>query len=666
MIRILRPGRKTSFISAEVFEQLFLNHLGHLFDIQREPLIAWCNNILGTSEAPYSFHQAAQNFYRYTKGFDYFCPGYECIPLSPLFMTLRNSSRANIRLLFIAHAPGASVLEWVLLKPLLVPGDMVIAPSKNAKEVIELLCPEILSFVRVIPHPMEKLPTSLTVPENTNEKRLVTLSRICETKLTHRQIEAMVILQKRGYKNLRMDIAGSLNVNDDPSKEITQYVRSLQVKIARLELENAVRLVGPVYGGHHKAKFLAGAKALLNLSVTPEESFGKAIIEALSLGIPVVATQWDGFVETVGNAGKLIPLIEVADGVMDVDVKDVADAIEELLNAPPSAETCVAQAKKFVPNVICEQYRIALQEGIKYQPSEEIKTDPFSEYDGGAAESQGLLGKIAVLQYFSWKELLANLVEFSKKIRQTWEEKEIKEIYTGEIVQNLLFISTKTPIEYFYAGKDYQKWTRTSEQVTKQEHRVQGHSLIELRDQEYKNLNFAEKIAKGVQTHSIPSSKEACLLSLSKGNQVDLLEESLAFLEENGESCTEKNHYHIELEYLKGNYSTAYQLFTRHHPVSSIKEHEVHLLRQIARICRKWENPEFALPWLREWLYAYPDSPQSGAAWLDFAMNASSAQGRYFPEAREALKKAKELLGNLPVVKKLEHNMFLKTISTIW
>jgi glycosyltransferase involved in cell wall biosynthesis len=648
MITIVRPTRQTHFISAEVFEKLFSDHLGALFNVRLEPLIPWCQDILGPSDSPYTFQEAVQKFATNTQACDYFCPAYECMQLSPLFMALRNHSRANVRLLLIAHAPGAYIMEWVLLRPLLVPGDLIIAPSQSAKNLIEWLCPELAPFIRIIHHPIPMLPAvPATQPSQT--PRIVTLSRITETKLIHRQIEAMAILRARGYDNLRMEIAGSLNVDDDPSKDITQYARSLKAKITRLGLERNVVLVGPIRGEHQKAMFLAGAAVSINLSLSTEEAFPKASVEPLGLGIPVVATRWDGFVETVGNAGNLVPIVEAADGVLDVEAHDVADALEEVLAAPPSAETCMTQANQFRPAVIADKYRSVLQENMEqYDPSQHIITDTLFEYDKSASASQGILGNVAILNSLSWQELMQYHIEFSQKIRQRWEGKTIQGPCQGEILVKLLWFSTKTPIEYLYAGHDVSKWIKTSGQ----------NALLG-----YNDLNFVERIAKAVQTNAMRSSKMACLLSLSKGKQAHWLEESIRYLEKNNE-CQSLAYYQIELEYLKGNYSAAYHLFSERYLVGVIPEHEVEALQQLAKICRAWKRPELPLSWLRTWLQKYPDSPGSGMVWLDYSVNASYAGVQYLAEAQEAISVAETLLGNIPVIQKLKQYILVETLLT--
>ena len=120
MIAVLRPTRTSRLISADVFDALFMQHLKEALSITRVEMVEWCQRIFGEEDAPVSLQQAEDNFRRTVDGYDYFCPGCELIPFAHIFMALRNNSRSNIRLLLIAHAPGAYGMEWARLRPLLL------------------------------------------------------------------------------------------------------------------------------------------------------------------------------------------------------------------------------------------------------------------------------------------------------------------------------------------------------------------------------------------------------------------------------------------------------------------------------------------------------------------------------------------------------------------
>ncbi len=78
-------------------------------------------------------------------------------------------------------------------------------------------------------------------------------------------------------------------------------------------------------------------------------------------------------------------------------------------------------------------------------------------------------------------------------------------------------------------------------------------------------------------------------------------------------------------------------------------------LRQVARIARAAGAPERALPSLAEWLDRFPDSPDSGQLWLDRCLNASSSgNGVHASEAVTALGQARVLLGDSPLLERVE------------
>jgi glycosyltransferase involved in cell wall biosynthesis len=192
-IRILRPSAEPSLVSAAVFDHLLLRHLGSQFQIHLAPFLEWYDSVFGVpnSHTPVWAAEAATRLTAVTREFDFLCPGFHCFPITPMLAHLRNLGQARVRFLLIAHAPGAYLIEWTLLCRLLRPGDLIVAPTQSAKEVIEFLCPDLTDYVRVIPHPIHRLPGQ----DRPKEHRVVSLSRITPEKLLHRQIEAMAVIR---------------------------------------------------------------------------------------------------------------------------------------------------------------------------------------------------------------------------------------------------------------------------------------------------------------------------------------------------------------------------------------------------------------------------------------------------------------------------------------
>ena len=110
-------------------------------------------------------------------------------------------------------------------------------------------------------------------------------------------------------------------------------------RIERAPLKGLVRHVGYVDGSKRQALY-EGARLLVQPSF--EEGFGLTVLEAMSLGVPVVAARRGSLPEVVGDAGPLV----------DPDrPEDIAAAIAHLLNDAEFAAACatkgLARARTF-------------------------------------------------------------------------------------------------------------------------------------------------------------------------------------------------------------------------------------------------------------------------------------------------------------------------------
>lgn len=434
---ILRIARSTGFLTADVFESLFDRHFGAVFTVRRIAPTDWCDAIFGAHGSPRPFDDAAERFAAATADVDFFCPGFEAIPLAPYFVALRNRGRSRARLLFIAHAAAAYSAEWALLHPLLAPGDLIIAPSHSSAAAIDALCPALTPYTRVISHPM----TPLDRAPNARRDRIVTLSRLQPNKLIHRQIDAMAIVRRHlGHATPIMEIAGA---------ESTSYTRTLAARIDRHGLGNHVRLIGPVRGDDAKSHMLATARLLINLSVTIEESFPKAPVEALGAGVPVLGTAWDGLHETVGDCGVLVPVTLGAAGGEhpDTSAAAIADGIERILDAPPSLARCRAHAAQFAPEIGVPRYRDALA-AARDEATGTLPDLPAPDIP--AAPAAGLL-RVSPASELGWTEMFALYAESCLTIRAGWTN-QATDAPPGLALRARIQASVEAPLVRLYAG----------------------------------------------------------------------------------------------------------------------------------------------------------------------------------------------------------------------
>lgn len=259
---------------------------------------------------------------------DFLCPDVTAIPWTALLLATRNADGSRGRLLFVAHAPGAYPLEVATVAPLLRSGDRIVAPSRSARGILTYMDPRLEPHVRVVPHPVPRLPAR-EPSRRTEVPGLLYMGRLHPDKLIHRLIDAVAVLNDR-------ETACSLDIVGDAGPATVTYPLALRARIRRLGLGKLVRLLGPIDNDRERGTLLAGASALVNLSVTVEESFGKSVAEALRLGVPAVVTRWDGLPELLGeDGGRTVPVRERNDGTgMDVRPEAVAEAIADVLRNP--------------------------------------------------------------------------------------------------------------------------------------------------------------------------------------------------------------------------------------------------------------------------------------------------------------------------------------------
>jgi glycosyltransferase involved in cell wall biosynthesis len=620
---ILRLSRPTALLTASVFEEMFTAHIGSCFDVRRAPTGDFCRALLGAPGAPWSLDRAAERLRGVLDGVDFFSPDYEATLLAPLFLAARNRARAHTRLLVIAHSPGAWPLEWAVLAPLLGPGDTIVAPSRNAADLITFLDSRLRPFVSVVPHPMAPLPPERPESAATGE-RVVSLGRLHPSKLLHRQIEAVHLLHRRGHPALRLEIAGPA---ETPSSRV--YLASLQEKVRRLRLTDHVRFVGAVHGREAKARFLGGARALLNLSVSLEESFGKSPIEALGLGVPVLGTRWNGLPETIGDGGRLVPVGGGPHGPADVDAEAVAAELERLLDAPPSPETCRRQAERFAPAVILPRYDAVL-EAAREVATRSASPDPPAD-TAPAASGTGLLVAAAPLTTMTWADLFAAYLESCRSLQQSCEGGNAD---GSDPLRAILLQGTRSPVERFLGGRPE---TPASTVPTT----VAGDLL-----------DHAAAAACGP---AALSTRIACLTSLWRAGRVGELRRGLERLEGEGRRTPAVLALRAEEALLSGDRTTALERAGQGLEPEDDDEVTAFRLRRLASLARTAGCPERALPRLSTWLARFPDSPDSGPLWLDLAVNAVQVGAAHATEARFALSRARALLGDVPLLDKVEN-----------
>jgi glycosyltransferase involved in cell wall biosynthesis len=158
--------------------------------------------------------------------------------------------------------------------------------------------------------------------------RLLFMGLVTPTKGVGELIEALRLLVGRGL-DVWLTLAG----------EVPESYRDvLAEQIASAGLQDRVRLPGVVSGDRKRALF-ADSDVFCFPSYFESESFGMVVAEAMSAGVPVVATRWRGIPYVVGDgdAGLLVD---------PHDVAALADAVERLLSDAALRSRIVERARE--------------------------------------------------------------------------------------------------------------------------------------------------------------------------------------------------------------------------------------------------------------------------------------------------------------------------------
>jgi glycosyltransferase involved in cell wall biosynthesis len=124
-------------------------------------------------------------------------------------------------------------------------------------------------------------------------------------------------------------------------------------RIAQPPLSNTVRYVGYVDPAKRRELY-EGAKLLVQPSF--EEGFGLPVLEAMTVGVPVVAANRGALPEVVGDAG---PLVDAE------DVAGFADAIDAIVNDPVAATSAMTRGLERARHFSWDRTALAMLEAYQ-------------------------------------------------------------------------------------------------------------------------------------------------------------------------------------------------------------------------------------------------------------------------------------------------------------
>ena len=194
--------------------------------------------------------------------------------------------------------------------------DTIVAISEKTRESIESVFPEYKDKIETIYNGYDfddiRIPAREDCGIHIEENSICSIGRIEKLKGTDRTLELVRKLHDRGYK-YHLYYIGTGDQEDELKGKVKEY-----------HLEDYIHFLGYQTNPY---KYLTHMKVLVSMSL--QEGFSGACVEALSLGIPFVSTDVGGAKELSQN-GKFGKIIFSDEDALDAIISYVS--LEEVLN----------------------------------------------------------------------------------------------------------------------------------------------------------------------------------------------------------------------------------------------------------------------------------------------------------------------------------------------
>jgi glycosyltransferase involved in cell wall biosynthesis len=120
---------------------------------------------------------------------------------------------------------------------------------------------------------------------------------------------------------LRLALVGGLAPDD------VDYVRQIHANLNELSLSQKTIIIVHL-DERDKPDVLAGADLFVSIACNPQESFGVALLEAQAAGLPLIATDWNGYKEVVSPFyhGKLVPTLASNEHAREANWRHLSEA----------------------------------------------------------------------------------------------------------------------------------------------------------------------------------------------------------------------------------------------------------------------------------------------------------------------------------------------------
>lgn len=272
----------------------------------------------------------AQLLHKYSKQTHYLYCNHPLFQFVPLLLLARQQHRIPISFFIYIHAVSQDLLGWMIISHLIQPCDLVATPSHAAREALIKISPKYRQ-VSVLHLPIEKTGGEKKRKPQNSPPVLTYLGRLEESKNVHLLIEIFPDILKR-FPDARLQIVGPTQGSVMLEGESCWY-RYLKEECKKRNIESSVSFPGAVFDPLEKEKIFCSSDLFLYPAVGYVETFGYAIIEALSCGLPVIATDWNGYKEIIRDSynGYLVPTWKEGKGIVGVDKKAMIKKIIDFL-----------------------------------------------------------------------------------------------------------------------------------------------------------------------------------------------------------------------------------------------------------------------------------------------------------------------------------------------
>ncbi len=247
----------------------------------------------------------------------------------------------NINIVLNMRCEWLSQLNPVLVKKRIKKSDMIIGISDFITNETKVAFPEFLEKCVTVQNGIDLQESNASKNKKDRPFKILFVGRVSPEKGLHVLIEAFKLLVKQN-PNILLEIVGPTNSivpkefivslsNEPHVKELEKfysdpvpgkgYFEYLQSLTKDVECSESINFVGRV--PHESiAEYYEGADVVVNPSYS--ESFGRSLIEAMSFGVPVIATRIGGMANIIRNEENGL-LIEVAKPT------DLVNALKEVI-----------------------------------------------------------------------------------------------------------------------------------------------------------------------------------------------------------------------------------------------------------------------------------------------------------------------------------------------